>query len=192
MAKIIYIIPGFGENTKLKRYHGIITFLKERGFNVVSVNITWKYKVMSDYVKEFQVQCKQHNEKDDVYLFGFSYGAMISFLASPGINPKAQFLCSLSPYFKEDLPSLKKWWKKFVGANRIKEFELLSFNDLVKQITCKTYIFAGAEEGSEVEIRAKSANKQLKNNELFMINGGKHDISQKVYFDKLKEVISKI
>lgn len=192
MSKIVYIIPGLGENTKLKRYRGIIKFLQLNNFKVIFVNITWKYKTMNDYVREFLTQYDQHTKDDEVYLFGFSFGAMISFIASCQINPKVQFLCSLSPFFKEDLPVIKDWWKRCTGAKRIKYFNSLSFDDLAKQVSCKTLIFAGTKEGPEVERRAKIANEKIRRSELFMINGAKHDISQKPYLNKLKEIILKI
>ena len=190
--KIVYIIPGFCENTKLKRYRAIIEFFQKNNFKTVLINITWKYKTMSDYLKEFQDQYNQHSKNDKVYLFGFSFGAIISFIASRQVKPKAQFLCSLSPYFKEDLPFIKKWWKKFIGLKRFKDFNSLSFNKLSKQVLCKTFLFVGTKEGPEIKRRAKIAHQQIKNSELFMINGAKHDISQAVYFKKLKEVILKI
>lgn len=191
MSKIVYIIPGFTEHTKQKRYRGILQFFQKSGFKMISVNITWERKVMSDYVQEFLTQYDQHSKNDDVYLFGFSFGAMIAFIASGQLKPKAQFLCSLSPYFQEDLPHIKKWWKNVIGSNRVKDFNTLSFEKLAKQLNCQTLIFAGTEEGSAVARRAKEANEKIKNSQLFMIEGAKHDISQKVYLEKLKETILK-
>ena len=192
MAKVVYIIPGFTESTNLKRYHKITKFFKNNGFKTVLANITWKHRTMSDYVKEFENQFNQHNKNDDVYLFGFSFGAMISFIFSSQVKPKAQFLCSLSPYFSEDIPLIKEWWKKSIGLKRVKDFKLLSFNKISKQILCKTFIFAGTKEGPKIKRRAKIAHKQIKNSELFMINGAKHDISQNAYINRLKKVILKI
>ena len=192
MAKIVYIIPGLGESIEDKRYAGVVELFAKKGFKIIPVRITWKNRVMSDYVKESLLQFNQHTDKDEIYLFGFSFGAIISFVASPQINPKMQFLCSLSPYFKEDLPTIKEWWKKFMGKNRINDFETLSFDDISEKVKCKTYIFAGTSEGPEVVRRAKSAKKQIEGSELFMIDGAKHDISQDVYADKLVEVISGI
>jgi len=192
MSKVVYIIPGFTENTNLKRYHKIIKFFKSIGYKTIFVKITWKHKTMSDYVKEFLKQYNQHSKNDEVYLLGFSFGAMIAFIASHIEKPKAQFLCSLSPFFSEDIPIIKEWWKKSIGKKRVLDFKSISFNKISKKISCETYIFAGTKEGPEIEKRARSADKQIKNSKLFMIDRAKHDISQNEYIEKLKEEILKI
>lgn len=189
MSKILYLIPGFGEDTKLEKYSEVKNIFKKQKFKIIPIKITWKYKTMSDYVREFLKQYKQHSNSDDVYILGFSYGAIISIIVSTQVHLKAQFVCSLSPFFKEDLPTIKERRKRYIGLKRLSDFESLSFNQLAKNITCKTYIFAGTKEWPEVEKRAKNASKLIKNNELFMIDGAKHDIWQKVYLELLQKVI---
>lgn len=192
MTRVVYIIPGFGEKVSDKRYNRILTYFKKSNFKTIPITINWKYKTMSDYVEEFLLQFNQHSGEDEIYLFGFSFGAMISLIASGQINIKAQFLCSLSPYFQEDLPIIKDWWKKSIGSKRVDDFSSLSFAKLAEKVHCWTYIFAGTGEGSEVEKRAANANHLIENSSLFMISGAKHDISQDVYSNKLKEVLSRI
>lgn len=192
MAKVIYVIPGFTENTKQKRYREVLKFFRQKNFKVIEIKIKWRYKVMSDYVKEFQNQYDQHKNNDKVYIFGFSFGAMISFIVSSQLKPTAQFLCSLSPYFKEDLLRIKKYWKKCIGIKRVKDLNSISFNELAKSVKCKTYILAGDKEGPEIAWRAEAAKKRIKISELYMINGAKHDISQKEYLDTIKKVVEKI
>ena len=85
MGKVVYIIPGFTEYTKQPEYKKIGGFFKSKGFKVVYADITWNYRVMSDYVKEFTTKYK-FNPKDDNYFLGFSFGAVISFLASVKLN----------------------------------------------------------------------------------------------------------
>ena len=53
------------------------------------------------------------------------------------IKPKMLFLCSLSPYFKEDLKFLKKSWRNGIGKKRIEDLENFSFEELAKDIKCK-------------------------------------------------------
>ncbi|EKD66517.1 MAG: hypothetical protein ACD_49C00038G0051 [uncultured bacterium (gcode 4)] len=192
MIKIIYIIPGFWENTKNKRYFEIQKILNNQGFKIISVKISWKNRVMSDYVNDFLNQFNKHTSEDEIYLLWFSFWAMISFIASTKINIKAQFLCSLSPYFKEDIPLIKEWRKKNIWIKRIKDLSSISFDELVKNIKCKTYIFYGAKEWIEIERRAKDAGKKIKDNELLRIEWAKHDLWQDSYINAVKEVILKI
>ena len=189
MTKVIYVIPGFTEQVKEKKYNSIIWIFKENKFKVIPVSISWKYKTMDDYVQEFLTQFTQHNITDDIYILGFSFGAMISLIASTRVKIKTQFLCSLSPYFKEDLLQIKESWKGFIGKRRLENFEKLSFDALSKKVVCKTFIFAGTKEGDGLQRRALIAKKRIKNSKLIMIDGGKHDISQNIYVKKLEECI---
>lgn len=191
MAKIAYIIPGFAEKTTFKSYQHIIKFFKLRKFKVIPVKISWKYRVMSDYVKEFLSQVKQI-KNNRVCLFGFSFGAMIALISSLKIKPKMLFLCSLSPYFKEDIKYLKKSWKKIMGKRQISDLKNFSFNDLSKKIKCRTILVFGTKEGKETDRRIDDACKRIKNNELILIQNAKHKISQKEYINTLQEVISKL
>jgi len=192
MSKILYLIPGFTESAKEERYSEITLFFKQKKFKIVPVEIRWKHRLMSDYVKEFFGQFTHHSVKDDIYLFGFSYGAMISYIVSAETEIKSQFLCSLSPFFSEDLSKTRSWWKKLTGKKRLKEFENLKFNNLAQKVKCKTYLFAGTKEGPEVINRAKIANKKIHNSQLNFVDGGRHDVSQKIYIKKIKEILTNI
>jgi len=54
----------------------------------------------------------QNFDNKNSLIIGFSFGAMVAFIASQKIRPKKLILCSLSPYFNEDLKKLRKGWKK--------------------------------------------------------------------------------
>lgn len=191
MNKVVYIIPGFTEKVSLKGYQQAIKYFKSRNFKVVPIKITWKHKVMSNYVNEFFCQLL-HKKSDEVYLFGFSFGAMIAFISAVKLKPKMLFLCSLSPYFKEDLKFLKKPWTNRDGKKRIEDLKNFSFKELAKDINCKTILIVGEKEPQELHKRMNDAHKKIKNFELFIVNGAKHNISQKEYVDKLYQVISKV
>ncbi|EKE06773.1 MAG: hypothetical protein ACD_18C00282G0005 [uncultured bacterium] len=191
MSKIVYIIPGFGQNTDMPGYTDLIKFFKTKKFKVVPIKITWKNKVMSDYVNEFQNQLV-HKKEDDIYLFGFSFGAIIAFISAEKIKPKTLFLASLSPYFKEDLKYNPLAWSKYLGKKRMKDFENFSFNQLSKKINCQTYLFVEGLKNKEILRRVKDAHKKIKKSELIIIENTKHDISQTEYLNKVKETINKI
>lgn len=68
MSKIIYVIPGYPHTTSMDMYKPLLALLKEQQFNIVPVSITWKYRVMSDYCKEFLKQYTKHTKTDEVYI----------------------------------------------------------------------------------------------------------------------------
>lgn len=188
MSKVVYIIPGFTEKTTEPAYQKIINFFKSNNFRVVPVDIIWPRRVMSDYLEQFLTKY-QPNKNDQVYLFGFSFGAMVAFLAAAKIKPKVQILCSLSPYFKEDLPKLKKSSLKIDGKRRIDDFKNISFNERVKNINCQTILFIGGKENKSVFRRVNDAHKKIGNSELIIIDKAKHKISQMEYLNRIKAVI---
>ena len=191
MQKVAYIIPGYGESYKTKGYSQVASFFKARKIKAVPVKISWKHNTMSDYVDEFMEQCKSR-KGHEVYLLGFSFGSMIALMASGKVRPKVIILCSLSPWFKEDLPYLKKSWKRYFGKKKMEDFKRHSFDEFAKQVRCRTILIAGDKESPELDKRVKDAAKKIKNSKFIIIPNAKHDISQKDYLEVLRELISSL
>ena len=190
MAKVVYVIPGFHGSVKMKRYQRIIKKFKTSGFRVVPIKITWNYKVMSDYVAEFLGQLV-HNNDDEVYVFGFSFGAMIAFITADKIKPIKLILGSLSPFFKEDLPYLKKSWKRYIGKKRMEDLKNFAFNDLIrKNHQHKTSFLVGEMEDEAVRRRVNKAHKKFKKAKLIIVKGAKHDVSDDNYRKEIFKVIT--
>lgn len=192
MRKTVYVIPGFQEKVTDARYSGLLVLLKKYGFEVVPITISWDHKIMTDYVKEFLGQIKLPLKQERIFILGFSFGAMISFIASPKVKPEAQLLCSLSPYFSEDLPKIKKWWKVMIGKRRVADFERYNSRVIAQETACKTFLLAGTEEGPHIYRRATEVNGWLKNSELFLIQKAKHNLGQEEYLATLNRVLASI
>ncbi len=189
MAKVAYIIPGLGETIRSKGYAQISKSFKSNGYIVIPIKISWKYKTMTDYIEEFLTQQK-HAPDDDVTIFGFSFGAFIAYCSAPQIKPQRLILASLSPYFKEDLKTLRRSWKAFMGKHRIADFRNYSFDRLSKQIqNCDITLLSGEFESYELIHRVTDAHKKLKNSTWITLEKTKHDISQKKYIETLKDII---
>jgi len=186
MKKLIYIIPGCGEFTKEKKYQRVGSFFKKKGYFVKYADIKWKYRTMSDYVREFEAKVLKDNPTN-FSILGFSFGAMIAFASVIKLKPKKLFLCSLSPYFKEDVFKLKSWQKKAVGKKRIQDVENFSFKKLVKNINCKTFLFVGEKELTLVTERVKEANKKIRNSKLIIVPNTKHDFGNENYLRCIKD-----
>ena len=194
MGKVVYIIPGFKESISRKGYQKVMEAFRQNGFDTIPIKVSWQGKVMGDYVEEFMHQVR-HNSSDEVYLFGFSFGAIIAMISSIKLQPKTQILCSLSPYFKEDLKYLKKSWKKRVGKKRINDLKQFSFDNFARKINCKTILVAGTNECKKYPLlkrRVIDAHKKIRGSELFLVKNAEHNISQKIYLTKLKEIISSL
>ena len=189
MKRIAYIVPGFSESTDSESYRKIANFFRTKEIEPIPIKISWRHKVMSDYVEQFKSQAKIKNPD---YILGFSFGAMIAFISADEIKPKTLILCSLSPYFKEDLSKIRDGWIKVVGKKRIADLEKYSFDELSKNLDSKIILIYGEKEGTELKIRIEKAHKKLKDSKIVSIPNTIHKISDEKYLNKLKDVISKL
>ena len=87
MNKIIYIIPGLGENCKLVRYKKLARVLQEKGYKVNLINPNW-YRPLSEQVF--------HIEKEAIIL-GFSFGAVLAYLIVEKYPCEKAIFASISP-----------------------------------------------------------------------------------------------
>jgi len=200
MQKVVYIIPGSGESPREKCYQNIARWFSAQGIQPQLVSIHWNHRVMSDYIKEFLKKYKQtHRRGDEIYLFGFSFGAMIVFISFAKIRPKTIILCSLSPYFKEDISNIPEKWMKGKNKNEtlelqrgVKNLKNFSFRTFVRKVNSKTFILCGKEEHKLCINRSRNAKKEIKNSKLILIPETKHRLSNKKYLEKVREVIQKL
>lgn len=190
MQKTIFIIPGFKEQVSHPRYRWMLTYYEESGFVVRQANITWNNRVMSDYVQEFSEYFRQHKTEEN-HVIGFSYGAMIAFISASGLAPDSLALCSLSPYFRQDLPHLKSSWKKEVGEMRIRDFEKYEAIKIAQSIKVPTVIFYGSVEGNkypQLKVRCEEIVRYIAGARLVVVEGAPHDIDHPAYRDAIKDV----
>lgn len=192
MKTVAFVIPGFKHTPDRKIYKDVICKFNKKGIKTIPVKITWKYKALSDWLKEF-LTIYDKDKADNNIIFGFSYGTMIAFLASTKVKANTIILCSLSPYFYEDLPFLFKSWKKSVGKKRMKDFKTYKMSDIVSKVKTKIYILYGDHEGKFIEKRANDTFKKIKTDkQLIKVKDAKHDIGNPQYFKEIKKVIEKL
>jgi pimeloyl-ACP methyl ester carboxylesterase len=188
--RVAYIIPGNLESSTTKPgYKKIAKFFETNNIEPKHIKINWKgnkVKSFDEYNKDF-IDLYQKQKNTEIYILGFSFGALIAFLTASKTKPKAIILCSLSPYFSEDLLTIRKKWADF-WHERFPN-DKFNFKQKVKGIKCKTYILVGGDEGQECIYRAQEVNKNVKGSELYIVEKGKHNINQKVYLKTIDKVI---
>jgi esterase/lipase len=188
MRKIVYIIPGYREHAGMKSYQKVMRCFRKKGIEPIPVKITWQRNTMREYVEEFISQLKTESG-DEAYAIGFSFGAMIVFLTAPFIQFKQIYLCSLSPYFKEDLSGLTKTDKRSLGKKRLKDFQTISFNAVAKYVLCSAKLTVGEKEAAPVQIRTRAAKHKIKRSKLIIFSEARHVFGESVYVDKLCECV---
>lgn len=190
MSKTVFIVPGFKHRPSTKCYGWMKDHFSSQGFIVKTVAIDWDRKVMSDYVEQFLMYFHE-NKSEENHVIGFSFGAMIALISADDLNPDGLILCSLSPYFSEDLCTLKKSWQSFMGQKRILDFANFKSNIITKQIHCKTTVIYGTAEAvmyPQLEVRCKEVAAQVKGCQLKIADGAPHQIDYPSYIETIKSV----
>ena len=114
---------------------------------------------------------------------------MIAFISAPDVDPARLYLCSLSPYFKEDIPTLKNWWKTYMGKRRMNDFAHHKAKAIAKEISCPTRIFCGEAESKKFPTllkRCEQAERDIKNAQLVIPENAPHEINFPSYVTALK------
>nr|MBP9719187.1 hypothetical protein [Candidatus Levybacteria bacterium] len=155
--KPIFIIPGFRHKPSGKAYRAIASMLRREGYAPILVTIPWKQSTISENTALF---LKKYNriEAKEKYILGFSFGAMIGFLAATKVKPAGLILCSLSPYFKEDMKKKPKTKASSITMRRFEDFSTLHCAALARKIKSKRVHFLyGMSEEKAIIQRANHA-----------------------------------
>lgn len=189
--KTVLFIPGFREGITSCDYKSTLAAIEAKGYKVKFVPINWTRTTIDDWVKELDKEYSKHDPTETI-LAGFSYGSMTAFIAAAGKNPSELWLFSLSPYFCDDMPDMKKTWLSNIGHRRADAFRKLNFNSLSNRIKCKTLIIVGEIEAAKyplIDKRSKIAHQKIANSNLIVVEDADHDVSDKNYIATITEAI---
>ncbi|MCL5410519.1 MAG: hypothetical protein M1324_01540 [Patescibacteria group bacterium] len=190
----IFIIPGYKHKPKNKAYKEIARILKNEGYNPVPVNIPWQKRTISQNTEYFLKRYKKINSRKK-YILGFSFGAMIAFIASTKVNVSGLILCSLSPYFKEDLSYLNESWESPIMIKRYEDFSSLECTNLSTMTKAKQIsMLYGAKEEKLLIKRARRAYNQItsKNKHLIPVSEAGHDLGNKRYLYAIHQIAKQL
>lgn len=188
--KVIFIIPGYRQKVTNKAYLRLSEILTLEGHTSILVPISWKNSTISDNISHFLTLYKTVKSREK-YILGFSYGAMIAFIAATKVNVQGVILCSLSPYFNEDL--FKKRTKEQSSLMRMRYKDFLKFHatSLSKSIKAKHIVMLyGTQESRSLIKRVKLTFNQISSGykQLIFIPKTEHEIGSKKYLAKIHEV----
>lgn len=188
--KTVLFVPGFQEDQHSRDYDVLLKAIKHKGYHAEFISINWRRTVVDDWVEQLMDAYRRCNPKHTV-LAGFSQGAVTALVTASQRLPSAVWLCSLSPYFAEDMTEIdtKPSWLHYIGARRAERFRTLSFASIAPRILCPVLLIAGAKEHELVQRRAGLAAKAFKNALLVTAPGCAHDVTNRNYMQTLTEHI---
>lgn len=185
--KTIIIIPGFGESTKDSTYSAVKKEIKSLGYNIVFHQPKWKKNTIKKWLSDFKEFLKKF-EKTNPIILGFSFGAYIAIISAKDFKFSKIILCSLSPYFKDDIKNLSAITYKILGRKRIDDFKK---HDFPKNLETPTIFLVGDKDMKIVIKRSVSAYKKYKGyKKIIKIKGAEHDLNNKNYIDEIKQALS--
>lgn len=191
--KTVLLVPGFHESLDTHDYRSVLKAIEAAGYTAVFVPIHWERTTIDDWLTELEAVYARY-EPSNTVLAGFSYGSMTAFLAATKRVPAELWLFSFSPYFSDDLPKLKKSWKRSIGHRRIAAFSKLDFNRLAASITCPTIIMIGSIEVDKYPLitnRTRIAKQQIKNNRYIIAAGASHNVTEKTYIAAIAKALAR-
>lgn len=174
MKKNLLIIPGFGETTSESPYK---EFAKKHvgDYNVITFTPRWDYSVASKWLIELENKLAKIITEDTIVV-AFSLGAYITLLAAHKYQFKQVILCSLSPFFKEQLHKLPDSAKAFLGKRRINDFYTYPIPSKVKQ---SSYIFLFGAKDWVVGIQESKKMAKKYNGTFNLVDDAPHELTEK-------------
>jgi alpha/beta superfamily hydrolase len=135
--KTAFIISGFNMNQTAAdpKFAKLREAIKAKGYTVIAVPIQWNRKTISQYTQEFVDFYLKNKSRGENVVIGNSFGAVVAFLAAPAIKPNKTLVCSLSAYFKEDMPNQKRsYMLRRFGKQRTDDSHSISADDTATKI----------------------------------------------------------
>ena len=191
--KTIFILAGFGvhNDASHSEHSFLLDGLKNKGYDVIPVTISWLRKTPSQYTKEF-IDFFMANKSDYNIVIGNSFGAVIAALSAPSIKPDEIYLCSLSPFFKEDKHFRPdSYWIRHFGKRRLNDLRSTSFTELAEQIKksdVKTTVIHGDKEyktSPPLVRRCEDASQRISGTKPVVFKNTPHNMSDSNYAKQL-------
>lgn len=188
--KTVFVIAGFDLHetaASTSGYKTLLDGLRVQGYNVIPYTRAWYRKNPIQYVREFEEFYIAHKTDENI-IIGNSFGAVVAFVSAPKLQPNTIFLCSLSPFFKEDRGKYPdEYAYKYFGKKRAHELWSYSSNDIVTEIN-KTGIrvigvYGEKEHKTSPNLVARTTNvaRKLNDAELIEVPDAPHVLENSIY-----------
>lgn len=190
MKKTVFIIPGFKHHPITKAYKEIAKILKKEGYLPIFVPLVWKKRTVSENTAYFLKAYKKINRKKK-YILGFSFGAMVAFIASTKVKSSGLILCSLSPFFQEDIKNTKMGLMSSLMAERYEDFAQFRSSTLAKKIKTKQiHMLYGSKEERSLKKRVNETFGHISSTRkcLIQIQKTEHTIGSMRYLQTIQQI----
>lgn len=197
MGKTVFIIPGVGQRPDMAHYLQIGELFEKQGIAPIYISINWRMRQsIEDCAEEAEKQIQEvlkQKPNDELYFFGFSLGAIIAHILSGHYEAKAQVLCSMSPFFKEDIDHLPFRSRLFSNLMIYPGSERPKYPNPFAYKMMDTHWLIGEKEGKYFNDTILARRKALyPEARLQIVKNARHDVSQPEYLGAVASVIASI
>lgn len=188
MKKAAFILGGFKLeiNPDDQLYVDYSELFAELGYEPMVPNLDWRRKNHSTYLKEF-TKYYEENKLENNLIIGNSFGAAIAYMGAPQLKPDNLLLCSLSPFFKEDIGNFSESRAiSHFGNFRVKDFNSYSAHDIASKIESDTVFFFGSKERGGMQHlvdRVIDSHEHMPSSKLVEIVGAGHRMREEEYLN---------
>lgn len=190
---IVLIIPGMNQTDSDPGYDSVGGYYKSKGISPVYVNIDWKavgIGKLSDAALQIDSMLKDSFPDSHVFLFGFSFGAVISLKLSQLICAEQIILCSMSPLFEEDRVYQIFPFKQIMGLVTDYSTNGLSYSSSLG--TCVYFLYGDHDSFVINKSIIKNRKTSFKCDETRIVSNAGHNISSHSYLKAIKQIVQKI
>lgn len=187
----VLYLPGGGSSRANYPYDKILRKVQRRGHKTTFCPITWRGTNIHDWVEEVRPTYRQHDPAQTI-LVGFSFGAMTALLLTAECPPAGLILCSLSPYFAEDLPFIPARWVRRLNPRRRAAFEKLHFSDYGTQIACPTRLVTASLETEWLQQRTRAVRDSIPGAHILIAQGVGHEPAAWPYVQTLDKTFDSL
>lgn len=198
--KTAFVLSGFSRTSldstahNYDGYDQLKSGLRRKGYRVVAIDISWRRKSLSRYIKEFVALYEKEKSQENIVI-GNSFGAVIAFVTAPILQPNIVYLCSLSPFFQEDRGKQPDAvGLRLCGKRRMQELWSISATKIasrLNQTSVKTIVVFGKKEYDMLVLveRCKKTATQLHGSKLVEIPNAPHNMGDAAYSSGLLRLI---
>lgn len=192
-SNLALIIPGMNQTCSYPGYDSIGAFYQSCGITPVYVNINWKavgIKNLTAASVQLQNMLKDSFPESHFYLFGFSFGAVISLKLSQLIKPEQELLCSMTPAFAEDRIHQIFPFRQILSI--ITDYSKNGLSYSASERTCVIFLYGDHDSFLINKAIINYRKSFFKCNETLMVPDARHDISSHSYLVTIQQIVQRI
>lgn len=189
---IALILPGNNETYSTPGYDSICSFYQENGIVPIFIGVKWKKVGFSNFektAKSIADSVTSHFTGHPVYLFGFSFGAVIALFTTRYLSSDQTLLCSLSPVFTEDLQN-QICFLRFI-THHFFSFKKIKLNWSPFTDTCLVFLYGTKDHFVFNNAIINHRKTSFTCSRTYMVKNGRHSIAGNEYLAAIKKEIMK-